>query len=69
MNRNQWIDSRTRFGCAAAAALASSLVLTSVLWLFAAAPSPTPSATAAATPSQELVSAEGRTGAEAARIR
>jgi hypothetical protein len=34
MNRNAWITSQTRLGCAAVASLVCALVLSSVLWLF-----------------------------------
>jgi hypothetical protein len=40
MNRNAWSNPQTRVGCAAAAAFASALVLSSVLWLFASASAP-----------------------------
>ena len=65
MNRHAWTSPQTRFGCVAAAALASTLVLSSVIWLFASAGTPT----ASAAPSQVLVSAEGHAGAERARVR
>ncbi len=65
MNRNSWMTTQNRFGCAAAAALASTAVLTSVLWLFAGADTQTASATSP----QVLVSADGRVDAERARVR
>jgi len=65
MNRNNWTTPQNRFGCAAAAALASGLVLSSVLWLFAGAAGPS----ASATPPQVLVTADGRVDAERARVR
>ncbi len=65
MNRNNWTTPQNRFGCAAAAALASTLALSSVVWLFAEAATPTASATAP----QVLVSADGRVEAERARVR
>jgi hypothetical protein len=37
MNTNQWSNPPHRFACAAVAMLASTLVLSSVLWLFASA--------------------------------
>ena len=64
MNRNSWTTPQNRFTCAAAAALASTLVLSSVLWLFADAGTPSASA-----PSQVLVSADGPVDAERARFR
>jgi hypothetical protein len=65
MNRNNWTTPQNRFGCAAAAALASTLVLSSVLWLFAGAAGPS----ASAIPPQALVTADGRIDAERARVR
>ncbi len=65
MNRNNWTTPQNRFCCAAAAALASTLVLSSVLWLFAGAAGPS----ASATPPQPLVTADGRVDAERARLR
>lgn len=65
MNRNSWTTPQNRLGCAAAAVVASTLVLSSVLWLFGAGATPTASA---ATP-QVLVSADGRVDAERARVR
>jgi hypothetical protein len=41
MHANPWSDLRHRLPCAAAALLASTLVLSSVLWLFANASAPT----------------------------
>jgi hypothetical protein len=40
MNANQRFDLQRRLPCAAAAMLASTLVLSSVLWLFASASAP-----------------------------
>ena len=65
MNRNNWTTPQNRFACAAAAALASTLVLSSVVWLFADAQTPT----ASAIQPQALVAADGRADAERARIR
>ncbi len=65
MNGNEWISPQTRLGCAGAAVLASALVLSSVLWLFAGLESPT----ASATPSQMLVSADARVEADRVRVR
>ena len=44
MDRNDWTSSQIRLGCSAAAALFSTLVVGSVVWLFAAG---APSATSA----------------------
>jgi hypothetical protein len=41
MNANQWSHLRHRLPCAAAAMLASTLVLSSVLWLFTKPSAPT----------------------------
>jgi hypothetical protein len=65
MNRNSWTTPQNRFGCAAAAALASTLVLSGVLSLFAGAAG----TSASATPPQALVTADGRIDAERARVR
>ena len=65
MNGNNWTTPQNRFACAAAAALASTLVLSSVVWLFAEAQTPT----ASATQPQVLVTADGRADAERARVR
>jgi hypothetical protein len=65
MNRNSWTTLQHRFGCAAAATLASTLVLSSVLWLFASAAGPS----ASAMPPQVLVTADGRVDADRARVR
>jgi len=40
MNRNQWTSSQNRLSCAGVALLASTLVLSSVVWLFAGAADP-----------------------------
>jgi hypothetical protein len=40
MNANQWSNPPHRLACAAVAMLASTLVLSSVLWLFASAGAP-----------------------------
>jgi hypothetical protein len=73
MSRNPLVSPQTRLGCAAAAALASALVFSSVLWLFSGAESQAASATssqtASATAGQVLVSADGRVDAQRARIR
>jgi hypothetical protein len=63
MNRNHWTTLQHRLGCAAAAALASTLILSGVLWLFAGAAGPS------ATPPQVLVTADGRVDMERARVR
>jgi hypothetical protein len=63
MNRNSWTTPQNRFACVVAAALASSLVLSSVLWLFAGAQTPTASAATV------LVTADGPADVERARIR
>ena len=68
MNRNPLGSPQTRVGCAAAAVFASALVLSSVVWLFAANGTPAASAASAA-PSQVLVSADGHVGSERARVR
>jgi len=65
MNRNSLTTPQHRLGCAAAAALASTLILSSVLWLFAGGAGPT----ASATPPQVVITADGRTNIERARVR
>jgi hypothetical protein len=65
MNRNNWTTPQHRFGCAAAAALASTLILSSVVWLFTSVAGPT----ASATPPQVLVTADGRMESDRARVR
>jgi hypothetical protein len=65
MNRNPWISLQSRLGCAAAATLASGLVLGSVLWLFlGAAPG-----TASAAPHQVLASQDHPVVGDRTRVR
>ena len=65
MDRNALVSPQSRVGFAVAAAFASALVLSSVLWLFAG--DRTPAATAMR--SQVLVCADGRADPVRARIR
>jgi hypothetical protein len=67
MNSHDWIDPKSRAGCAAAAALACAIVLGSVLSLFDNVQAP-PSQVSATAP-QVLVSAEGRVEGERTRVR